>query len=218
VAEIYGVDGCRSGWVAVDDTTAVVVPTFTDVLEHAGADALVGVDMPIGLLDTWRPRGRDCDQLARSALGRHHARVFSAPCRAAFGAATLPEVQARGCRMTLQALNIMGKVAELDALVDAAVQRRVLEVHPELSFAALNGGSPVATSKKRARGRSERRALLSDHGIVVPERPRSGEAEDDVLDACAARWTVQRFMTGHARRLPEDPPVDARDLRMEIWY
>jgi predicted RNase H-like nuclease len=45
-----------------------------------------------------------------------------------------------------------------------------------------------------------------------------GAKVDDVLDACVAAWTAERIARDEAKRLPCDPPRDARGLRMEIWF
>ena len=48
--------------------------------------------------------------------------------------------------------------------------------------------------------------------------PRSQVASDDVLDAYAASLTALRIAENAARRIPPRPPIDAKDLRMEMWY
>ncbi len=37
------------------------------------------------------------------------------------------------------------------------------------------------------------------------------------FDACVACWSAERILRGEAVRIPDDPPLDARGLRMEIW-
>ena len=44
-----------------------------------------------------------------------------------------------------------------------------------------------------------------------------GAAADDILDACAVAWTASRVVEHKAIRLPNDPPLDGRGVRMEIW-
>jgi predicted RNase H-like nuclease len=43
-------------------------------------------------------------------------------------------------------------------------------------------------------------------------------ADDDMLDAVAALWTATRLYEGTAETLPDEPPLDAAGLRMEIVY
>ena len=47
---------------------------------------------------------------------------------------------------------------------------------------------------------------------------RSQVASDDVLDAYAVAWTALRIAKKAARRIPPHPPIDAKGLRMEMWY
>jgi predicted RNase H-like nuclease len=69
----------------------------------------------------------------------------------------------------------------------AGVAVPVVEVHPELSFAALAG--EVLASKKTPAGRAARLAALAawtaDAGSSAPDG-------DDGLDALAAAWSVWR--------------------------
>jgi predicted RNase H-like nuclease len=79
-------------------------------------------------------------------------------------------------------------------------------VHPEVSFAAMNG-QPLTHRKISWTGHITRRALLAEHGIHIPDQlGDAGKARlDDVLDAAAAAWSAHRIATGHASRLPAEP-------------
>jgi predicted RNase H-like nuclease len=104
-----------------------------------------------------------------------------------------------------------------------ALQDRVIEVHPEVSFRAL-AARPLEYAKRKPAGYDERRALLEDvlemslwsrekaRAVARPAQP------DDLLDATVVAWTAYRFANGSAERLPPEPPVDRRGLRMEIVY
>ena len=215
---VAGVDGCRTGWVVVTDPSrAFVCADFAAVLDALDADTVIGVDIPIGLHDDYVVGGREADRAARTRLRSKAASVFSAPPRAAFGSATLPEAQARGCRITLQTLHITAKVADVDGVMTPALQGRVFEVHPELCFEAMRGGGPPLPRKRDRAGRAQRRDLLARAGIDVPARP-VGATEDDLLDACAAWWGAGRAAAGTGERVPASPPLDGRGLRMEIRW
>ena len=226
---ILGADGCRAGWFAVTDDggtlTWHVAPTLGALLDSPAET--IGIDIPIGLTDAG-PRA--CDTAARRALApRRSASVFPAPVRGALAATTHAEasearVAAEGKRMSIQAYHILPKIREVDRALRErpADAGRVFEVHPEASFARLNGGEALAHSKKTAAGRLERTALLAPHfgdapERVVAERPKKEVAADDVLDAFAALWTARRVAAGEARSLPEAPPRDAHGLPMAIW-
>lgn len=197
---------------------AAVVSTFAAVLDALPSDCVLALDMPIGLLDAHETGGRECDRAARKLLGRTRAAsVFSPPPRCALGARTLSEAQRLGARITLQTLNILPKIEEVDARMTPRLNTRVHEVHPELAFAALNRGTPVAANKKTAEGRVHRQQLLEQAGITVPAVPR-GAAADDLLDACALLWSAFRIANNTFHAAPDNAPLDARGLRMQIRW
>jgi predicted RNase H-like nuclease len=101
--------------------------------------------------------------------------------------------------------------------VEAHLEERVVEVHPEVSFAAL-AGRPLRHSKRSWNGQMERRRLLASVGVELPDELAAGDtAADDVLDAAVAAWSAARKDRGEAATLPADPPVqDGRPVA--IWY
>jgi predicted RNase H-like nuclease len=214
---VAGVDGCRGGWVVVHDGNAQVHPDFAAVLRTLAADTVVAVDMPIGLADRQEPGGREVDRKARAQLGPKRSSVFSPPPRCVLGARTLAEARRRGARLTLQTLNLLPRIEDVDRVITAALQSRVFEVHPELSFAAMNGGQPVLAPKRTPAGSAQRRYLLSRMGVAMPERP-VGAAPDDLLDACALAWSARRIADSVAARMPDVPESDSRGLRMELRW
>jgi predicted RNase H-like nuclease len=173
--------------------------------------------MPIGLADRHEPGGREVDRAARAQLGPKRSSVFSPPPRGVLGARSLAEARGRGGRITLQTLKLLPRIEDVDRVMTAELQSRVFEVHPEMSFAAMNDGQPVVAPKRSPAGSAARRALLARLGVVVPERP-AGAAPDDVLDACALAWSARRIVDGTARRIPQKPRRDGRGLRMELRW
>jgi predicted RNase H-like nuclease len=126
-----------------------------------------------------------------------------------------------GIGLSKQSFAIMPKIADVDRSMSPELQDRVFEVHPELSFSRSNDGS-LLPSKKREDGRTTREALLAKLGYVAlaawfpaPWPPKA--RADDLLDACIVCWTAKRVARGEAIRVPGDPPIDPRGLRMEIW-
>jgi predicted RNase H-like nuclease len=207
---VAGVDGCRGGWaVALADADGGafelrVVPTFADVL--ALEPTAVAVDMPIGLLDAG---SRACDIEARRRLGARRSSVFPAPLRPMLDATTYEEASAIA-GLSKQAFHLIPKIRELDALMSPARQRTIVEAHPELCFAALLG-QPCQSPKRTAGGRAERQSVVT-LGI---DRPPSGAAWDDVLDAAALVHTARRLVRGTVERLG-DGSCDRKGLRCEI--
>jgi predicted RNase H-like nuclease len=225
---VTGVDGCRSGWVAVTLDRGRVAGTLVAsalgeiVAAWPGAE-VVGVDMPMGLVE----RGwREADRLAAARLGAQRSRLFMVPPRAAWEAATFPESVAV-CReltdpptgFSKQAWGLKDKIRQASEL-RAAQPGRLFEVHPELSFAELNGGRPVAASKKTWNGQMTRRALLAKAGVRLPDDlgPTGLVAADDILDAAAVAWSAGRIAAGLAACLPSPPLPGPDGQPIAIWY
>jgi predicted RNase H-like nuclease len=240
-AWVAGVDGCRAGWLAVVrplahplGAQALLLPTFAEVLTLPQAPRVIAIDIPIGLPDMATVGGRSADIAARARLGARQSAVFAVPARA-----VLMETDYRtACAVALaasdpprmlskQTFNLFPKIRDVDALMTAALQERVVECHPELAFWALNGGRPLDMPKKAksqpyAAGIGLRRRLLGRAGYntaFLQEIPfKTADAgPDDLLDACACSWSAARIALGRGARFPAIPPLDAKGLRMEIW-
>ena len=205
-------------WEVRDDATAVMA-----LADDEGC-AVVGVDVPQGL-----PRAgpRRADAEARARLGSRASSVFPAPPRAVLDL----DDHAEACRelkslgqpaVSVQAFGLRHAVRQWDALLraDPDLQDRVVEVHPEASFAALAGG-PLAP-KRSPQGVGQRlRALARDVPDVVTrladlDLGRPAPAVDDVLDAAAAAWSAARVARGEATSLPADPPRDEEGLLCRV--
>jgi predicted RNase H-like nuclease len=195
-AEVTGVDGCAGGWVAVTlapGSARVAVAATLDGLPLAG---VTGIDMPLGLVAAgWR----DADLLARRALGRRGVTVFAIPPRPVWARQSYAEA-GQACRdltgqgFSIQAWGLRRKIAEADEFRHRTAMP-LYEVHPELAFAALNGGAPLTDSKHTRVGLGARRELLAKTGITLPPRV-GGAAEDDLLDAAAVAWSARRIADG----------------------
>jgi predicted RNase H-like nuclease len=217
VTRILGVDGARGGWMAaVVDTQDVTGESVVWLRLATVADALaldvevVAIDMPIGLPRAGR---RSCDLLAKRALGKAHPRVFLAPPRDVLAATTYDDAGARhrahtdGRGLSVQTWNIVEKIREVDAVAD---DPRLVEVHPELSFARLAG--EVLTSKHGPDGRAVRLRALARRWPGLRDVP----AGNDGVDALAAAWSGDRWLRGAAETLPDDPPRDDLGRPMRI--
>lgn len=231
---VAGVDGCRAGWFVVlrkgEELKHRLVGRFSEVHELEERPAIVAADMPIGLLDCAVEGGRECDRLARELLGERGCCVFSPPVRGALRCSSHPVASGvnkrssdAGIGITTQAFGLFPKLCEVDAAMRPALQNRVFEVHPEVSFYELNRGSAMADRKKSPAGFAARQELLEGAGFgalildALASWRRKDVGRDDVLDACIACWSAGRVLHGSAMRIPEIPPLDGRGLRMEIW-
>jgi predicted RNase H-like nuclease len=212
---IAGIDVYRRGWVAIvidggQFTRSFVSQTFTQALAQLGEVGSIGVDIPIGLPEAG---ARTADLAARAFVGPRRSSVFPTPTRAATSCATYAEARRVLPTLSAQSFALAKKILEVEAQLD----ERVFEVHPEVSFAAL-AGRHLRYSKRSWNGQMERRRLLAAAGVELPDELDGGEAgADDVLDAAIAAWTADRKLRGEAQTLPADPPVvDGRAVA--IWY
>lgn len=223
---LAGVDGYKKRWVAAlaeaDSVTSLeIIDSFNDLAQRVELKLIV-IDMPIGLPEL---SPRRCDPLARQLIGLRRNSVFPAPIRSMLGADSYEEackrrrhVEAKGCSKQLFA--ILPLIEDVDKQMSPALQDRVREGHPELSFTAL-GGQPMRAHKSKPEGQTQRRELLGsefpdmEQNIMRFARP---DAITDILDAYVLLWSAQRLACGEGKTLPPKPEYDAHGLRMEMVY
>jgi predicted RNase H-like nuclease len=199
-SRVAGVDGCKGGWLAaLDGGGEVEFQVHRDFRSVLSLDAsIIGVDIPIGLPHS---EPRRADLLARTFVGPRWQSVFVTPPRAVLEAETHADATALCVKLTgkgvsQQAFALRMRILEVDEL--ASGDRRVVEVHPEVSFRAL-AGRPLP-SKHTPEGKSARRELLGlDTAAVRPA------LEKDALDAAIVAWTANRIAAGVAETLPDNP-------------
>ena len=202
-ARVAGVDLARGGLAVVVLEENRIVEAFRC---ESFAEALlveadvVAVDIPIGIPEAGP---RDADVAARRFVGARASSVFPTPIRAVLEAGTYAEARSVATELTgksvsAQAYALRHRILEIDDL--ARDDDRVIEVHSEVSFSEL-ARRPLL-SKHRTDGLLERRRLLEEAGIELPESaPRI--AEPDLLDATIAAWSARRYASGEAAPLPE---------------
>jgi predicted RNase H-like nuclease len=225
--DVLGVDACgKQGWVGIRLTDGAYAGSLVDVslealVERAGAVGTVAVDMPLGLLESgWRA----ADLEARKLLGARCSTVFMVAPAPAWTEKDHPAASERCRELTGNGLS-----RQAWALAPKLLQARRLwqrdpgrthEVHPELCFRELAGGTPPPWGKKTWRGQNVRRRLLAAAGIEVPDAPGEADAvpADDVLDAAAAAWSAHRIALGTAGRVPAAVQEDALGRAVEIRF
>ena len=130
-----------------------------------------------------------------------------------YPAANAANRAALGLGLSKQTWYLVPKIRDVHDWLTTDPAVPVVEAHPEVCFAAMNGGV-VIDGKTTVDGEARRRQLLHDHGLDVEAIARRGVAVDDILDAAATAWTARRLADGIAERLPEGP----RDqLHPAIW-
>ena len=216
---VVGVDGCRTGWIAVawtgerGSTTAHHLRTLDDVADVATDIAVVAVDMPLFVPES----ERTAEVALRRALGPRRSSVFATPPRTAIdapdhAAATARARAATGKGVSRQAWNLVPKIREAIAWA-ATVDVPVIEAHPEGSFTELLG-APASAGKKTWAGMTQRLGALTAAGFdlaAIDLAAAEAASTDDLLDAAAAAWTADRYRRGRARSFPTnpDPAADA---------
>jgi predicted RNase H-like nuclease len=208
--KVAGIDGTKDGWVAIvlengrlvaDD---VLSPVETDFSEVADA-AVIAIDVPIGF------GPRKADAAARAFLTGAASTVFTTPSREILQTPFGP-----GLGVSAQAHALGRRILHVTEL--ARSDSRLREVHPEVSFRAMNDGQPLRHRKKSAGGALERIELLRQHGIELDCLDAAALVPlDDVLDAAAAAWSAHRVATGVAQSLPE-PPEIVEGYAVAIWF
>ncbi|MGH3902742.1 MAG: DUF429 domain-containing protein [Pseudonocardiaceae bacterium] len=224
---VLGVDACNAGWVGIaldrDRTSAYFEPAIDELVARAESDgpvAVVAIDMPIGLPDNGR---RQADLLAQKAIGKLRSSVFITPVRAALEAPDHRTATARnhalaGAGISIQAFGLKPKLQQVERWV-RQTHHRVVEAHPEVSFAQL-AGSPLPVRKKTWAGTELRRRLLVEAGILLGGDLGAAGARaavDDVLDAAACAWTARRVARGEAQARPDPPEIFSDGLQCAIW-
>jgi predicted RNase H-like nuclease len=223
---VLGVDGWRGAWVGalLDGRTVTLLHLrgVADVLAVPGVD-VVAIDMPIGLSETGV---RGCDVAAAKRLRGLGAAgsVFPTPVRAVLATDDYAEARALSRAATdpprapsAQAFQLVKAIRALDEALGDPPRDDVIEVHPELSFRALDPA--VRDRKGSARGAVQRmRALRSvmDVEVALADAPL-GVPMVDALDACAAAWSAQRLLDGRGECVG-DGVRDSRGRPMRICW
>ena len=219
---VLGVDGWRGAWVAARldgrSVTFSVLPDAASVLAVPDVH-VIGIDMPIGLSDDG---ARRCDVEARRRPPGAASSVFPAPVRPVLRTTTYDEARttslaASGRSLSVQTFALVPAIRSLDDALGDPPDPRVHEVHPELSFRALDGR--VTDRKTSGSGLAQRIRALEPVMDVLDAlaEDRAGLPVADALDACAAAWSAQRIAERRAESVGEDR-LDARGRPVRISW
>jgi len=219
---VLGVDGWRGRWVGVllagRRVTLLDLADVTAVLAVPDVE-IVAIDMPIGLSEDGV---RACDVEARRRLVGAASSVFPAPVRPVLRANTYDEarslsIASAGRSLSVQTFGLVPAIRSLDDALGDPPDRRVHEVHPELSFRALDGR--VTDRKASVPGVAQRIRALEAAMDVLDALAGSPAWMPmvDALDACAAAWSAQRIADGQAE-VVGDGTLDRRGRPMRICF
>jgi len=216
---IIGIDGCKSGWFSVweNQDKSIHSSVFSNLNELKNffkneSQLIVGIDMPV-ILSEVIPR--QADQLARKLLSKKASSVFTAPTpemldQPNYEKASLVSKKHFGKSMSLQSWYLFPKIKDVQTMIHHE-DMQIYEIHPELSFRAMNNEQVILESKKSPEGFAIRNSLLSMHfeNFIFEEIRRQYARKDvmdnDILDALAVLWSAKRIQSNQASFLPQSP-------------
>ena len=232
---LAGVDGCNFGCVCITKDiengtlNSMIFKSTAELFARAPSPAVFAIDIPIGLTDSGP---RQCDIQARRLLGaRRGTSVFPAPIRPVLNVANREEadkihrsIDGRG--VNVYSWNLYPRILEVDVELqkNSHLIDRVYEVHPEISFRALNDGVPIIAAKRNPEGESIRRSFVENHfgsgaiDMIRKNHYLQDVSNHDINDAFSVLWTAERIFRGGAEVIPADIEFDSVGLRMGIWY
>jgi predicted RNase H-like nuclease len=171
---LAGVDGCPFGWLCITKDLnsgfikSQVFSSATELFDQNPQPQIFAIDIPIGLPDAGR---RQCDVLARKMLGsKRGTSVFPAPIRLALKSKTRLEANEINRSVDGRGVNVFSwslypKINAVDHVLvsNPELSEKVFEIHPELSFMALNNSNPILEPKHKSEGQSIRRVLVNNY-------------------------------------------------------
>ena len=216
---IIGIDGCKSGWFSVweNQDKSIHSSVFSNLNELKNffkneSQLIVGIDMPV-ILSEVIPR--QADQLARKLLSKKASSVFTAPTpemldQPNYEKASLVSKKLFGKSMSLQSWYLFPKIKDVQTMIHHE-DMQIYEIHPELSFRAMNNEQVILESKKSHEGFAIRNSLLAMHfkNFIFEEirhqYARKDVMDNDILDALAVLWSAKRIKSNQASFLPQSP-------------
>ena len=216
---IIGIDGCKSGWFSVwgNQDKSIHSAVFSNLNELKNffkneSRLILGIDMPVVLSEVIP---RQADQLARKLLSKKASSVFTAPTpemldQPNYEKASLVSKRLFGKSMSLQSWYLFPKIKDVQTMIHHE-DMQIYEIHPELSFRAMNNEQVILESKKTHEGFALRNALLSMHfknfifEDIRNQHARKDVMDNDILDALAVLWSAKRIQSNQASFLPQAP-------------
>ena len=216
---IIGIDGCKSGWFSIweNQDKSIHSSVFSNLNELKNffkneSQLILGIDMPVVLSEVIP---RQADQLARKLLSKKASSVFTAPTpemldQPNYEKASLVSKRLFGKSMSLQSWYLFPKIKDVQTMIHHE-DMQIYEIHPELSFRAMNNEQVILESKKTQEGFALRNALLSMHfknfifDDIRNQHARKDVMDNDILDALAVLWSAKRIQSNQASYLPQAP-------------
>lgn len=216
---LVGIDGCKSGWFSVWQRKDGIIQSSIFLHLHALREffkqekhLIIGIDMPVILSDV---SPRRADQLARKLLSKRASCVFTAPTprvlmQLSYEKASAVSKRLFGKSMSKQSWYLFPKIRDVQTVIhDEWID--IYEVHPELSFRAMNHEKVIQESKKSNEGFLVRSLLIQRYfksfnfESIRKQYTKKEVSNDDILDAIAVLWSTKRIASNEACFLPNDP-------------
>ena len=217
--DIFGIDGCRFGWVVAEERTKGdlsirLIEDLSDLESISSQKAIAGIDIPLAI----HKKGfRMADAEARTLLKSRASTIFSAPALETLHSddyTTACEINESICgkKISKQSWFLFSKIKEARTIFCHAHKKiKLYEVHPELSFMAMNDMKVIELGKKTNEGFKMRYKLVKmlfpkfDFEKIRANFKRGDVANDDILDAIAVLWSTQKIIANMAYYVPKKP-------------
>jgi len=226
---VIGIDGCRAGWITAKILDNQLI-SF-QIIENLNDDYLkqsnlthIGIDIPLQLSHTGK---RPAEIEARGLLKKRACTIFSPPTLNALRAKNYIEaceVNFKECgkRISKQSWNLFPKIKESHKFLENNLisKLEVFEIHPELSFMAMNDMNLIEASKKTSIGKEIRIKLIQKYfpnfsfESVRNKYKKNQVLDDDILDSISVLWSTQRIVDNIAQFVPKGP----EKINMRIYF
>ena len=157
------------------------------------------------------------DAEARTLLKSRASTIFSAPALETLHSDNYTDAceineSICGKKISKQSWFLFSKIKEARKIFCKPNKKiQLYEVHPELSFMAMNDMRVIELGKKTDEGFKIRHKLVKklfpkfDFDKIRANFKRSDVADDDILDAIAVLWSTQKIIANMASYVPKKP-------------
>ena len=229
MSRVIGIDGCKAGWIiakTLEDKSIsfqIIKNLNDDYLKESNV-SLIGIDIPLRLSSTVK---RLAEIEARVLLKNRACTIFSPPTLNALTAKNYIDAckinfKECGKKISKQSWNLFPKIKEAQEFLEnkSIIELGVFEVHPELSFMAMNDMNLIRASKKTVIGREIRIKLIQkffpkfSFESVRNKYKKNQVLDDDILDSVSVLWSTQRIVDNIAQFVPKD----SKKTDMRIYF
>ena len=223
---VLGIDGCKFGWIVATLSQKQIefyLVEHLDKLENFFLnETIVGIDMPVDLITS---NSRSADIQARQLLKSRASTIFNAPVIDAlyeknYESASRLNFEKTQKKISKQSWYLFNKIKQIQKFKKEHVGFSFYEVHPELSFMAMNDMRVIVEPKKTPEGQTMRRTMIKslfpsfNFDLVRQKFNKTDVADDDILDAMAVLWSTQRIVD----KMAEFVPKKSSSFEPRIYY